>query len=56
MASEESKQEPLEGLHIVDYDAATEKVTIELHGSLLRTPLMPTQTKWKYCSIDSRAP
>lgn len=36
MSGEESAKEPLEGLHITDYDATSEKVTIELHGSLLR--------------------
>jgi hypothetical protein len=28
--------EPLEGFHIVNYDEATQKVTVELHGSLIR--------------------
>lgn len=36
MPPDNNTKDPLEGFHIVNYDAATENVTVELHGSLIR--------------------
>lgn len=54
--ADESKQEPLEGFHVTDYDAATETVTISLHRALLNDPRQQEAVAKKFIEIIASGP